>query len=158
MQIVRRAVIVTLVVGFLAGCSQGLLHRKQPAACDACDQVQSSDQAALRPQPRSAAALDQSTATEKKAALARKPATETTLGRTVASLGDVAEQGFWLKTPLVKTARSGRLVWADNGNSVNVNLIPKGGASTSGSQISLAAMRALGIPLTGLVDLIVYAQ
>jgi hypothetical protein len=106
---------------------------------------------------RQADALDTSSAGEKAAALATgDAAAERELGRTVATLGDVAQQGFWLKTPLVATETEGRVVWADNGNAVKVTLMPRPGSG--GSQISLAAMRALGVPLTALAELIVFAQ
>ncbi len=105
------------------------------------------------------AQLDETTVAEKTAALKTDAkVTETRLGKTVASLGDVGQQGFWLRTPMVISQGEGRIVWADNGNSVNVTLIPKQGAATAGSQISLAAMRALGLPLTALVKLIVFTN
>ncbi len=107
----------------------------------------------------SAESLDTTSEAEKANALeSEATSSETELGRTIASLGDVAEAGFWLKTPLVIAPTEGRVVWADNGNSVNVSLIPKQGEATSGSQISLGAMRALGIPLTALPALIVFAN
>jgi len=85
-------------------------------------------------------------------------ASEITLGRTVASLGDVTQPGFWLKTPLVSRPIPGRVVWAEGGNSVAVTLIPMPGARGAGSRISLAAMREMEIPLTALPELIVHAR
>lgn len=85
-------------------------------------------------------------------------AQETRLGVTIASLGDPAAQGMWLKTALVSRQRQGRLVWKDNGNSVRVTLIPIEGDPSSGSRISLDAMRQLGVPLTALPELVVFAQ
>ena len=78
------------------------------------------------------------------------------LGRTVASLGDVGEPGLWLKTPLVGTERSGRVERIETGDSVSVTLRPL--AEGSGGQLSLQAMRALGVPLTALPEVIVYAE
>lgn len=83
---------------------------------------------------------------------------EVEIGRTIASLGNPAEPGFWLETPLVTQAKQGRVVNPANGNSVAVDLIAAGGPVTGGSRISLAAMRLLGLELTGLPELIVYAQ
>lgn len=80
------------------------------------------------------------------------------LGTTVASLGDPSEAGFWLKTPLVAAASPGRVEYAGTGQAVEVELRPSGTEAGGGSQISLAAMRALGAPLTGLPELRVYRR
>ena len=77
------------------------------------------------------------------------------LGTTIASLGPPAEPGIWLKTPLVTTLTAGRIDF--QGKSVNVELRPSGGDAGSGSQISLAAMRLIEAPLTGLPELTVFA-
>lgn len=80
------------------------------------------------------------------------------LGRTVASLGAPQEQGFWLRTGLVTTERAGRVRAPDTGVSVKVTLRPSGGRASAGSQLSLAAFRALGAPLTSLPQIEVYAD
>ncbi|MFP4328309.1 MAG: hypothetical protein ACLFQL_09895 [Paracoccaceae bacterium] len=80
------------------------------------------------------------------------------LGRTVASLGDPAEPGLWLETPLVTAQRPGRVELAGTGRSAEVELRPSGGAAGSGSRVSLDAMRALDAPLTGLPELQVFAR
>ncbi|RBI87071.1 hypothetical protein DRV85_02800 [Rhodosalinus halophilus] len=80
------------------------------------------------------------------------------LGTTVASLGDPTEAGFWLKTPLVAATSPGRVEYAGTGQAVEVELRPSGTEAGGGSQISLAAMRALGAPLTGLPELRVYRR
>jgi hypothetical protein len=72
------------------------------------------------------------------------------IGTTVASLGNPAEAGLWIKTPLVKTEQAGRVRYPDTGKTVAVTLIPLDGPVTAGSQLSLAAMQALGAPLAGL--------
>lgn len=79
------------------------------------------------------------------------------LGSTVASLGSATEGGMWLKTPLVRSAAKGRVVNPATGKSVNVNLIPLGGAASGGSQLSLPAMTSLGIGLTDLPTVDVFA-
>lgn len=78
------------------------------------------------------------------------------LGTTIASLGSPAETGLWLKTPLVAQTGPGR-VQAASGASVNVTLIPIDGANTAGSRMSLQAMQALGLPLTDLAEVSVFA-
>ena len=78
------------------------------------------------------------------------------LGTTIASLGDPAEAGFWIRTPLVTEPAPGRVVYPISGRSVQVQLIPSGGVAGSGSQVSLAAMRLLDAPLTELPELVVY--
>ncbi len=75
--------------------------------------------------------------------------TNDTLGTTVVSLGDPTQPGIWIKTPLVKSGRKGRIV-APSGKEVVADFIPLGGPVTAGSQISLQAMQALGLSLTDL--------
>ncbi|MEO0502280.1 MAG: hypothetical protein AAFZ14_03060 [Pseudomonadota bacterium] len=75
-----------------------------------------------------------------------------TLGRTVASLGNAAEPGLWMKTPLVQSERSGIVYYPETNRSVQVTLIPIDGPATAGSRLSLEAMQALGAPLTGLPE------
>ncbi|MEP5760985.1 MAG: D-galactarate dehydratase [Litoreibacter sp.] len=77
------------------------------------------------------------------------------IGDTIASLGDPTMSGLWLRTPLVKSEVPGRLV-AQSGKSLAVTLIPIEGETTAGSQISLAAMRGLGLNLTDLPMLQVF--
>lgn len=72
------------------------------------------------------------------------------LGVTIASLGNAAEPGLWLKTPLVRAEGPGMVTYS--GKSVEANLIPIEGAATAGSRASLQLMQALGAPLTGLPE------
>lgn len=101
--------------------------------------------------------FDTTTEAERQAAAAPPPSAERELGRTVASLGNPANPGFWLETPLVAETTQGRVVYAATGKSVAVELRPIAGAATSGSRISLPALRLLGAPLTGLPELTVFA-
>ncbi len=103
---------------------------------------------------QSADALDQSSAADIAAAAAvSEPAGERALGRVVVALGSPAEQGFWIKTALAAAPGKGRVVTAD-GQSVNVDLIP----GTGGASLSLAAFRQLGLGLTELPEVTVYAN
>lgn len=79
-------------------------------------------------------------------------ATPTTgrLGTTIASLGNAAEPGLWLKTPLVKVAGPGTVAYS--GRTAKAQLIPIDGPATAGSRASLQLMQALGAPLTGLPE------
>ncbi len=104
------------------------------------------------PGARTAAVLDTTTAAQKAAALAA-PAGGRSLGKTAVALGNVSEPGFWLRSGLVKTAGAGRVVTA-TGSSVAVDLIPGSGAA----QLSLAAFRALSLPLTDLPEVTIFAQ
>jgi hypothetical protein len=81
---------------------------------------------------------------------------ERKLGKTIGTLGDPTQPGFWLKTPLVNAPAKGRVKYPATGKSVAVDLIPIDGLKTAGSRVSLAALRLLGAPLTGLPELIVY--
>ena len=114
---------------------------------------------AARPIPagaRTAEAFD--TTTEEERAAATAPAEEEggeePLGTTVVSLGDPADPGLWLATPLVSETRPGRV--ALGGQSVRVELRPIEGPSTAGSRISLPALRLLGASLAGLPEVEVF--
>ena len=103
---------------------------------------------------RTVAALDTTTAAQKAAALAPpKPAGERALGKTAVALGNVTEPGFWLRSALVKTPGSGRVVTA-KGAEIAVDLIPGTGAA----QLSLSAFRALSLPLTDLPEVSIFAN
>ena len=105
---------------------------------------------------RTVTALDTTTAEQKAAALAAAPAEAAgarALGKTAVALGNVTEPGFWLRSALVKTAGPGRVVTAAGG-SIAVDLIPGEGAA----QLSLAAFRALNLPLTDLPEVTILAQ
>jgi len=99
------------------------------------------------------------TTTEEREAAAAVPAAaaEARLGTTVASLGDPAQAGFWIKTPLVEAQGKGRVVYPGTGKSVQVDLIPIDGAATAGSRLSLAAFRIIEAPLTGLPEVEVFS-
>lgn len=103
---------------------------------------------------QSAEALDETTAAEKAAATVVPPAgAERELGRAVVGLGSPAEQGFWLKSPLIAALAKGRVQTAD-GKSVAVDLMP----GTGGALLSLAAFRALGLGLTDLPEVSVFTN
>ena len=108
--------------------------------------------------PKAPAALDVATREEREAAVAQTSVAETqALGETIVSLGNPAETGFWVKTPLLATKSSGRVTHKETGKSVNVTLLPLDGQG-SGSQISLSAMRALGLPLTSLTSVVIFQE
>jgi len=73
---------------------------------------------------------------------------------TVATLGNPAQTGFWIKTSLVDEQTKGQIASAANGAKVSLTLIPLEAAG--GSQLSLSAMRMLQVPLTSLVEVKVY--
>ncbi|MCW1951027.1 MAG: hypothetical protein KIH44_006650 [Octadecabacter sp.] len=108
------------------------------------------------PTARTVEQFDTTTAADRAAAVARPVSGERRLGTTIASLGSPTEPGIWFKTPLVSEVIQGRVDY--NGKSVNVELRPSGGAAGAGSQISLAAMRLIEAPLTGLPEVTVYAN
>ena len=112
------------------------------------------------PPPRSARTVEQfDTTTQEDRAEALAPVNtggETRLGTTIASLGNPADPGIWLETPLVSALTPGSVKL--NGKTVKVELRPSGGAAGSGSEISLAAMRLLNVPLTDLPTIEVFAN
>ena len=103
-------------------------------------------------QGRSVASLDKTTEAEKAAAKAAPAAAGKALGRVVVALGAPAESGFWLKSGLVKAVGKGRVVIGSA--SVAVELRPGDG----GALLSLAAYRALGLELTDLPEVSVFAE
>lgn len=112
---------------------------------------------AIRPpaNARTAAELDTTTEADKAAALAvtAAPELEQSLGQVYVSLGNVTEPGFWLRSGLVNERAQGRVVTA-LGESLQVDLLPGEGAA----QLSLAAFRALNLPLTGLPEVTVFRR
>ncbi|WP_435259056.1 hypothetical protein ACSBLW_04595 [Thioclava sp. FR2] len=155
----RRFVPFFMIVAAASGCS--VLDRARTDATPAA--AVAPEPEAVAPPPanpivlgegRSASALDTTTAAEKAEALAAPAsAAERELGKVVVSLGSPTEPGIWLRTTLVSAAGKGRVVTA-GGQSVAVDLLP----GSSGAQLSLAAFRALGLNLTDLPEVTVYAQ
>nr|HRO15474.1 hypothetical protein [Paracoccus sp. (in: a-proteobacteria)] len=66
------------------------------------------------------------------------------------------QQGFWIKTPLVRSISKGRIVNPATGKSANVDLIPLSGPASAGSQVSLPAMQSIGAGLTDLPEVEVW--
>ena len=102
-------------------------------------------------------AFDTTTAAERAAAQAAPVAAAAAkLGRTVATLGNPADPGFWLETPLVTRPGPGRVVSVATGKAVALELRPIDAPASAGSRISLPALRLLGVGLTGLHELDVF--
>lgn len=97
--------------------------------------------------------LDQTTAQQRASALTAGTGEGDELGQVVVSLGSPTDQGIWLKSSLVTVPQKGRVV-TDQGAALILDLIPATGAA----QLSLAAYRALGLPLTGLPTVTVYGE
>lgn len=110
------------------------------------------------PEANTAEEFDTTTEEDRDAALATPAATgEVNLGRTLATLGNPADPGIWIETPLVSQLVMGRVEVAATGKSINIELRPSGGEPGSGSSISLPAMGLLEIPLTAIEEVIVYS-
>ena len=151
--------VLILPLAMTAACAVPL----DPAATGSTDAsatapVQTLDPTPPPPPPSNARTVEQfdTTSAEDRAAAEAvdTAASDAALGTTVASLGPPAEPGIWLKTPLVTSLTQGRISY--QGNTINVELRPSGGAAGSGSQISLAAMRLIEAPLTSLPEITVY--
>lgn len=156
-----------LALALLAGCGLPLF---QPTPQDAPPQDASGPSmedasgtplpAAPPPTARTAEQFDTTSAADRAAVVeaAAEPVSQArALGTTVVSLGDPADPGFWLKTPLVESEQPGRVEFADAGTKVALTLIPIDGPQTGGSRLSLPAMRLLEIPLTSLSEVTVFA-
>jgi len=157
----RQIVMMCMILG-LAGCAELGLRlpgtQAEPAG-EAIDPASASappasEPAAPKPADNTAEALDATSPEER--AEAASASGGATLGRTTVSLGDVAESGFWLKTPLADTPGEGRIENPATGKSAKVELIPLDGPETAGSRVSLSAMRLIGAELTDLPEVIVY--
>ncbi len=148
---------MALLAGLLAGCALPVSVPNsgpdytpvQPAPPEGAGAAPSLDAPPPPPGARSAEALDTTTPEQRAAATASPaPAAQAaSLGKTTVSLGDPTAPGFWLKSPLVKTPGPG-LVKTAAGATVQVDLQPGEG----NSQLSLAAFRALNLPLTDLPE------
>lgn len=163
--------LVVLAAVVLSGCGETFSAGLRAAKPDVLDATTGQDESGKRPSARPTVApkptasaqtaeqFDTTTSAQRAEAIEAAPVgAERKLGATVGSLGNPAEPGFWLKTPLVSTAAKGRVEYPTNGKSVSVNLIPIDGPKTAGSRVSLAALRLLEAPLAGLPELIVYAE
>ncbi|MGL4320563.1 MAG: D-galactarate dehydratase [Paracoccaceae bacterium] len=156
--LITRAFCAPLIALTLSGCALFA-----PASVDVPPETVAPAVAAPPPNPggsvlgengQSAEALDTSTAEDiAEATAAPEPAGERELGRVVVALGSPAEQGFWIKTQLAAAPGKGRVVTED-GQSVNVDLLP----GTGGALLSFAAFRQLGLSLTDLPEVTVFAN
>lgn len=146
--------ISVLSVGFLLGCSAVKLPLP-PAPQDTAASEAATPKLSGTGTPTAASVLDVASQSER--AAAATPAARSSdqlLGVTIAALGNPAETGFWLKTSLVGEKTQGQIVNPATGAQVTLTLIPLEAAS--GSQLSLSAMRMLGVALTSLVEIKVY--
>ncbi|MGP9804198.1 hypothetical protein [Paracoccus sp. NSM] len=154
-----------ILPALLAACAPGTLTGRPdvapaPAAAPTPEAVAAATAITRAPAPRPAARatpaqLDTTTAEQRAAAARPAERAETRLGTTIASLGNPAEAGFWIRTPLVTERAMGRIVNPATGKSAQVELIPLTSGGT-GSQVSLSAMQLLGVALTDLPRLEVY--
>ena len=152
--------IALLALLALPACDDLPILASAPGAAPAPAPVETLDPTPPPPPPpeaRTVEEFDTTSAEDRASALATpEPAGEVALGTTVASLGSPAIPGIWMETPLVSALTMGRV--EIDGRSVSLELRPSGGAAGSGSQISLAAMRLLEVPLTDLPVVTVYRQ
>lgn len=160
----RMLIVLALALTATSGCA--VLEKLKsgsagaPAATDVAAAADVTEPVAVAPPPvlgaggNTAAALDTTTTAQKQAALAAPAASgERELGKVAVSLGSPAEPGIWLRSALVKAPGKGRVVTA-SGQSVAVDLLAGQGAA----QLSLAAFMALGLSLTALPEVTVYAN
>lgn len=140
-----------LVVVFIAvsGCNAPLTFHggDQPIDPDVLVMESPGDDV-LRPRAR---------ATDPEVAAVPTPRADGFVGETLAGLGTPAERGLWLRTGLVADTRNGRIVTAD-GRNLALELRASDAEPGAGSQISLMAMQALGLPLGDLAILRVFVD
>lgn len=146
----------------LSGCAQlGMTPNAANTPADGATETPAAIKPAPRPSTaaRTAEQFDTTSAEDRAAAvaIATAPAPkEALLGKTIASLGNPTDPGFWLETPLVSAPTQGRVQFPGTGKSVAVELRPISGDAGAGSRLSLPAMRLLEAPLTGLPEILVY--
>jgi hypothetical protein len=168
----RTGFAIAILVTPLAACTPGggLFERAAPngdvavltpSEGQARPKVRPSD-VTMGPRPpegaRTAEEFDTTTEEERVAAVqaAQTEAGAKLLGTTIASLGAPSEAGIWMKTPLVSAPAKGRVDDPASGAQVAVELLPLDAPRGAGSQLSLAAMRLLGVGLTELPEVQVY--
>lgn len=110
------------------------------------------------PDLQTPASFDTSTKEERDEAANADAVSDNLLGPTLATLGNPSTPGFWLETPLVSSRQKGHVKDPKSGKSLNVDLIPISGERTSGSRLSLPAMRLLDLDLGAIVELNVYGD
>jgi hypothetical protein len=170
-KLLRSICLGIVVFGFLSGCSKvgsisGLISQKEKPQAEAeiADTITPKMRSEVRKSPANlgkitvADAAKVSDAELEKAVAKPVARPERDLGKTIASLGLIDETGFWLQTPLVQSEVEGRVVYLKTETSINLRLIPNGAAAGSGSQISIAAMKVLGIPIVDLAELQVFIR
>jgi hypothetical protein len=147
----RKHLIILALAMVSSGCA--MLKPKSPQGAPVAA-APASEAAPLVVLGQTAASLDTTTPAQKAAALA-KPAVASgvDLGLMVVALGSPAEAGFWLSGGSVVAPGKGRVV-TSSGASVAVDLR----AGTGGALLSLAAFRALGLGLTDLPEVRVFAN
>lgn len=166
----KRVFVAMVVAGLGAGCAQKPLDlQRADTGVAGGGQVRPVARPtalkAVRPPAgaRTVAQFDTTSTVEKQSAASEAKAAQASgagrfLGRTVASLGDPADPGLWLRTPLLKVPAKGRVVYPANGKAVQLDLIPIEGTATAGSRLSLPAFRVIEAPLTGLPEVEVYTD
>ena len=155
----RQVLLTFSVVLFASGCAQLQWPgkaRPAPTPDPATEEIAPTDVAPVPAAARTVDEFDTTTTEQKAAAVANSGSGGADLGITIASLGAPSEPGFWLKTPLVDAPAKGRVLYPQNGKSVQVDLIPIDGPKTAGSRMSLSAMRLIEAPFTGLPEIRVF--
>ncbi|GIT92522.1 hypothetical protein JANAI62_29800 [Jannaschia pagri] len=142
-----------------AGCAQlPVLDQLRPGGTEAAPEAEE-DIGAPAPLPEAARppvgvttspdVLDTVSDADKDAARAAAEATTGgPLGEVTVALGDPVDPGLWVKSALVDSEQPGTVRTGD-GDAIAVTLRPIG-SGDGGAQISLSALQALGLPLTGL--------
>ena len=159
-----RAILILPAIA-LTACTDPAWQLFPESATPASDvqPVETLDPTPPPPPPAAARTVDEfdTTSAEDRAAavaVSAPAASSSQLGTTNVSLGSPSDPGIWLKTGLVTSLQKGRVVYPGNGKAVTLELRPSGGAASASSQMSLAAMRLLDIPLTALADVEVFSE
>ncbi len=156
----RFRILVCVTSVALAGCAENRMTSPGPSVAPvevAAGEAPGTAAGAPSKSAVTAEQFDTTSAAERDAAAEAPPvSSEVRLGTTIASLGNPSDPGFWAETGLVDKVTAGRLEYPQAGTSVKVELRPSGGAPSSGTRVSLPALRVLEAPLTALPELVVF--
>ncbi|MEJ6708736.1 MAG: hypothetical protein QNK92_08025 [Amylibacter sp.] len=159
---ITTALLTALALGACSMPNTGLFKSKKTADPVAQTPTQTNTRPKLRPDAPTEPLTEQTATnvTDAQIAKATKPTErpEQDKGLTIASLGLLNQDGFWLSTSLVKTETKGRVVLEKTYAYVNLTLLPNGTPARSGSQLSIATMQVLGVPITSLLPVRVFIR
>lgn len=134
-----------------SGATTDVLVRPRARPIGLADRIANATSALVPANARRADDFDQVSAAEKTAATGGAVQAGS-LGTTIASLGNPAETGLWIKTPLVTAEQNGRVFFAETGVSLAVTLIPLDGPKNRGQPNVVVCHASYRSPIERIAD------